>query len=298
MSHLAPIAITTYSRIDHLKKTVESLQKNTLAKASELYILLDGPRRGDEELVDIVRQYIYTMDGFKGVHINERETNDRVKNYRDGVSYLLEKYGKIIFMEDDNVTSPYFLQYMNDGLDFYKDNKKIMAIIGYNIPAKFPKDYRYDYYLSKYFNAWGFATWPDRKHLEIEAYNDAYNEMMKDEKLYKKVKRVHPKLINGLKRVQEGTLNAGDYRLVFHLIKNDLYTIKPIKSLVKNIGHDGSGIHCGISDRFNAEPYNERINIIDSELPKYDENYDKQYYLYFNPKFHLLNRLKNKLKKI
>ncbi len=276
---LAPIGIVTYSRIEHLKKTVNSIKNNTLAKNSELYIFLDAPRKGDEQKVSVVRNYIHTIDGFKKVHIIEREKNDLVQNAILGMQQLFDEHGKCIFMEDDNIVSTGFLQYMNDGLEFYEDNKKIIAISGYNVPAEFPDDYIHDYYLSTYFNAWGFATWADRNILDIVNYNDQYNEMMADKKLYKKVKNAHPKLIKGLKSIQEGKLNAGDYKIVFHLIKNDLYTIKPIMSLVDNIGHDGSGVHCGVNDRFqNIKLNKQEIKFV--EDLKYNRNIDNIGYKY------------------
>jgi len=294
LKNLAPIGISTYSRINHLKQTVEALQKNTLAKESELYIFSDAPQKGDEEIVTKVREYIHTVDGFKKIHIVEREINGRVSNNRGGMKQLLDEYGKMIWLEDDNVVSSSFLKYMNDGLDFYEKNKKIVAISGYNVPAKFPDDYVHDYYFSSYFNAWGFATWADRGFLDIVNYNDQYNEMMADKKLCKKVRKVHPKLINGMKLIQEGKLNAGDYKVVFHLIKNDLFTIKPIKSFVDNIGHDGSGVHCGVNDRFQNIKLNKQEIKFVKDL-KYNEYIDKIYYYYFQPKINIIYRIKNKL---
>jgi len=102
---LAPIGIVTYSRIDHLTKTVNSLKTNELAKESELYIFLDAPRVGDEEKVKIVRDYIYTINGFKKVNIIERESNDLYANYKLGMKQMLEEHGKCIFLEDDNIVS-------------------------------------------------------------------------------------------------------------------------------------------------------------------------------------------------
>ncbi len=294
MKNLAPISVTTYHRLEHLKKTIESLQKNELAKDSILYIFSDAPKKGDEEIVQKVREYIRTIDGFKEIRIAEQEINDIEKNMSDARSTPLKEFGKMIRMEDDNVVSSSFLEYMNNGLDFYKNNKKIVAISAYNVPAKFPDDYKHDYYLSTYFNAWGYATWANRNILDIVNYNDQYNEMMADKKLYKKVKKNHPKLINGLKLIQEGKLNAGDYKMVFHLIKNDLYTIKPIMSLVDNIGHDGSGVHCGINDRFQNIELNEQEIKFVKDL-KYNDFIDKIYYKYVAKNKNLFQRIYNKV---
>ncbi|MDP3587815.1 MAG: glycosyltransferase [Sulfuricurvum sp.] len=291
---LAPIGIVTYSRIDHLTQTVDSLKSNDLAKESELYIFLDAPRMGDEDKVRIVRDYIHTIDGFKNVHIIEREKNDLYANYKLGIKQMLDEHGRCIFLEDDNVVSSAFLNYMNDGLDFYNENKKIMAISGYNVPTIFPNSYKHDYYLSTYFNAWGFATWADRGFLDIVSYNDQYNEMMANKDLFKKIKKIHPNLINGLKLIQEGKLDAGDYKMVFHLIKNDLLTIKPIKSLVNNIGHDGSGVHCGVNDRFqNVELNSTKIKF--SNNVEYTKFIDEIYYKYVIKKSNIFKRIINKV---
>ena len=280
---LAPIAVSTYTRLHHLKRTIEALQKNTLAKQSELYIFSDAPKLGDEEKVKKVRKYIHTIDGFKTVNIVERATNNRIKNNRGGMRKLLNEYGRIIFMEEDNITASGFLQFMNDALNFYTANKDIICISGYNVPVNFPKSYKFDYYLSAYFNGWGFATWDNRDFMKALEYNDAYSEVMNDLSLYNKINKIHPKLINGLKQIQEGKLQAGDYNIVFHSIKNNLYTVKPIESFVNNIGHDGSGVHCGISNKFRMNNTLNEKTISFSDTVSYNFEIDQIFYKFFHP---------------
>lgn len=296
MKDLAPIGVSTYSRINHLKQTIEALQKNTLAKESEIYIFSDAPKKGDEEIVAKVREYIHTIDGFKKVHIFERNTNSRVKNNRGGIRELLDKYGKMIWFEDDNITSLYFLEFMNNALDIFKDNKIIFGIGGFNTPIKNTTNNQYDYYLSKLFNGWGFATWNDRNIIEVFENNNAYKELINNKGLRKKVKQIHPSLHKGLKRIYEGKLDAGDYKIVFHLIKNDMYFIKPKYSLVKNIGWDGSGLHCGISGKFNFELYNKPICIANKQIPDYIIDLDKQFYDFFHQKTMFKDRVLDKIK--
>ncbi|WDN90084.1 hypothetical protein BuS5_03054 [Desulfosarcina sp. BuS5] len=283
MRNLAPIGVCAYTRINHLKQTIEALQKNTLAKESELYIFSDAPKLGDEEKVARLREYIHTIDGFKTVNIFERKTNNYLKNTRDGFKRLLDKYGRVISMEDDIVTASGFLQFMNDSLEFYEHDKNIIAISGYNVPVNFPKSYKYEYYLSVYFNGWGCATWNDRDFFKIVEYNDAYNEVMNDISLYRKINKIHPKLINGLKQIQDGKLDAADYKIVFHSIKNNLYTIKPIESFVNNIGHDGSGMHCGISNKFGMKYLLNKKRVRFFDKVNYDFKIDQIFYKYFHP---------------
>ena len=145
----APIVIITYSRIEHLKKTIASLKNNDLAIKSELYIFIDGPKPGDEEKVSIVNEYSTKIRGFKKVHVVAREVNDRVENYFNGAEFVLQTYGKMIFLEDDNIVSPMFLRFMNAALVSYENNYDIISISGYNVPAYFPVSYKYDCYKSK-----------------------------------------------------------------------------------------------------------------------------------------------------
>ena len=166
---LAPIGISTYSRLSHLKKTIEALQKNILASNTLLYIFSDAPKPGDEEIVQKVRNYIKSIEGFKEIYILEREINDRVSNNRGGLKYLLKKYGKAIFLEDDIITAPGFLQYMNDALDYYEKHQNIISITGYTPPINIPYDFSKDFFILQRFNGWGAGFWLNKYQL-IEEY--------------------------------------------------------------------------------------------------------------------------------
>ena len=58
----------------------------------------------------------------KRVHIIEREKNyGLARSIIDGVTTQVNAYGRTIVLEDDLVTAPYFLQFMNSALEMYKD---------------------------------------------------------------------------------------------------------------------------------------------------------------------------------
>lgn len=298
--NLAPVGIPTYTRLTHLQKTIEALQANPLSTDTDLYIYSDGPRTGDEERVNELRAYIRAIGGFKSVNIIEQKDNDFIKNNYGCIRDLLSKHGKIIFMEDDIATTSGFLKFMNEGLNFYKDDKKVLTINGYNIPAKFPKNYRHDYFLSKHYNAWGLGTWQDRGLVEMMNYNHGYSEIMRDKKLYKKIYKIYPALIGGLKRIENGSLDAGDFKVAFHAIKNDMFHIRPVRSLVQNIGFDGTGVHSGTTNRYYVENLSDRNNFLFENL-EYDKRMDSVWtnYLDTKPKLSQLpGRIYRKLKKI
>ena len=123
MKSLSPIVLFVYNRPWHTQQTIEALQKNELASESNLIIYSDeANNKNVQENVDKVRLYIDQIDKFKKVTIIKRETNwGLANNIIDGVTKVVNQYGKIIVLEDDMITSPYFLKYMNEALEIYKD---------------------------------------------------------------------------------------------------------------------------------------------------------------------------------
>jgi len=248
---LAPIGITTYSRINHLKQTIEALQRNTLAQESQLYIFSDAPQKGDEEIVAKIREYIDTVDGFKKVHVVKRETNGRVANSRGGYQWLLEKYGRAIFLEDDIVTAPGFLQYMNDALEFYETDDKVLTISGYCPTFKLPQGYNDDVFILQRHSSWGSATWEHKLNLfNLDLVDHGFENFLKDEKSIRKFQRNGGDMLSMCISDFEGELDGLDVKLMYYEYKYDKFSLYPRKSLVQNIGHDGTGVHCGRTNRF------------------------------------------------
>lgn len=172
----APIALFTYSRADHTRQAVESLLQNAEAKDSDLYIFSDGPKT-EEKRADVEenRKYIHTITGFKTVTIVEREKNWGLANSLiKGITDIVNKYGRVIVVEDDLILSPYFLQFMNEALEKYKDEEKVSAISGFLNPVggDIPKTF-----FLQYFACWGWATWKRSWDLFNDDANDLLRQM-------------------------------------------------------------------------------------------------------------------------
>ena len=134
--NLAPIILFVYNRPSYTKLAVEALQRNTLAKDSELFIFSDAAKDKNDIFVSEVREYIKTISGFNKISIIERENNfGLAANIIDGVTSIVNSYGKVIVLEDDIITSPYFLNYMNDALNVYENIEKVMHISAWSFPA-------------------------------------------------------------------------------------------------------------------------------------------------------------------
>ncbi len=246
---LAPIVIFVYNRPWHTQQTVESLQKSDLANESELFIYSDAPKNEQAiENVAEVREYIKTIDGFKKVTIIERDKNwGLADSIIDGVTKTVNEYSRVIVLEDDLVTSPYFLWFMNKGLEFYHDNYEIMSISGYTLPPacmKFPKNFTDDIYLNYRNSSWGWATWADRWDLVDWEIKD-FHQFINDTEQKKLFNRGGDDLTDMLISQMEGRIDSWAIRFSYAHFKQRMYSICPHYSYVNNIGHDGTGTHCG-----------------------------------------------------
>src|SRR5262245_16544863 len=154
----APVALFCYNRPHHVQRTVEALRMNAEAADTELYVFCDGlPDNSRHEELDAVRSYIRSIDGFKKVTVLERDTNLGLsRSIVSGVTEIVNLHGRVIVLEDDLVTAPYFLRYINDGLRTYRDCEKVASIHGYS----YAHSHRVpETYFLKGADCYGWGTW-------------------------------------------------------------------------------------------------------------------------------------------
>ena len=151
----APIVLFVYNRPYHLKKTINYLKKNTLAKKSKLIIFSDGPKAiKDADNVKKVRIYIRNIKGFNNIKIIEREKNFGLsKNIISGVTQVFKDYEKAIVLEDDILVEKNFLTFMNEGLRLYAKKKLVASIHGYVYPLTLT-DHKTRYFFIKGADCW------------------------------------------------------------------------------------------------------------------------------------------------
>jgi hypothetical protein len=251
---LAPIGLTVYGRLSHVKMTVEALQQNYLAQDSELFIFSDAPKPGDEDKVAKMRTYIRTIGGFKNVVIIERDENSRLNNNRGGQKYLLEHYGRMIWLAEDVVTAPGFLAFVNEALDYYRDNPRIGSITGYCPPIDLPEGYNRDFFTLTAINCWGFGLWQRYYRMDTPVSDSAYAKAYGARSLKKRFEHeVGEATAHYLQMDYEGRANAGDIRSSFWQFLDGKLTVYPRKSLVRSIGQDNSGLHMGRTDKWDVK---------------------------------------------
>src|ERR1017187_10294631 len=154
----APIALFVYNRLDHTRRTIEALARNELANESSLVVFSDGPKSPEDSLkVDEVREYIRSASGFQTVNLVCRPINRGLADsIISGVTEILSAHEKIIVLEDDLITSPFFLRYMNEALDLYEQAAEVISIHGYVYPIqeRLPETF-----FINGADCWGWATW-------------------------------------------------------------------------------------------------------------------------------------------
>lgn len=239
-NHFAPIVLFTYCRLENTRETVWHLLQNKESASSDLIVYSDAPKNEKAVAgVSQTREFIHSITGFKSVSIIERETNmGLARNIIDGVTSVVNKYGRIIVLEDDLSVSPYFLQYMNEGLDQFEQREDIVSIHGYIYPvnAKLPEAI-----LIKGADCWGWATW--KRGWDIFSFNA--------KSLYEQIKITHRSkefdfnysypYMDMLRRQIDGS--AGSWAICWYAsaFLKDKYTVYPGQSLVQLNDIKGSG---------------------------------------------------------
>jgi glycosyltransferase involved in cell wall biosynthesis len=257
----APILLFVYNRPSHTRRCIESLLKNSLASESHLFIYADGAKdESQQEAVNEVRSYIRSIQGFKQVTLIERNENwGLARNIIDGVTTQVNRYGKVIVLEDDLIVAPYFLQFMNDALETYKDEPKV----GHIQACDFTQDPTLpETFLIKWTGSWGWGTW-DRawKH-----FNPNGKELLK--KLEER-KLTYTFDFNGkygftrmLRRQIEGKNNSWAIRWNASLFLEDILSLNVGRSLVQNEGFDGTGTNCGGGGLYSSNLHLNKLNVI------------------------------------
>ena len=257
---LAPVILFVYRRLWHTQQTVAALKKNLLAKASDLYVISDASKDiGAENSVKAVREYIKTIEGFKSLTIIERNRNYGLANsIIDGVTSIVNKFGRIIVLEDDMVTSPYFLTYMNEALEKYADDDRVVSIHGYVYPVK--QSLPEAFFLPGA-DCWGWATWS----LGWACFNSDGQFLLDELKRRRLISAFDYNGAYPFSQMLEGQIKGKNdswavrwYASAFLAGKMTLY---PGRSLVHNIGNDGSGTHCGESAGFDTNLSSTQISL-------------------------------------
>lgn len=246
--NVAPVILFTYNRPEHTKRTIEALLANDLAEQTQLFVFSDAAKRAaDTVKVEEIRAYAEKVTGFAGVTLIKRSENyGLARNVIEGVTEIVNRFGRVIVLEDDLVTNRYFLRFMNDGLARYETEKKVTGITGF---SHFDDDTALageTCFHTLTGTSWSWATWKNRWEKFDEKCAD-WTDMVSDAGLRRRFNYDNAYDFYKIMKMQQtdARTNSWAIRWYWTNFKQGGYILAPVKSLVDNEGWDGSGEHCG-----------------------------------------------------
>lgn len=293
---VAPIVLFVFARPDHTRRTLAALAANTLADQSDLIVYSDAARNTEEiERVNAVRTLTRNVTGFRTLKVIERNSNyGLARNIIEGVTAACEQYGRVIVLEDDLETSPYFLKFMNEALDFYENTSEVMHISGCRYPVEpFGTD---DTFFLHVPLCWGWATW-QRAWVTFEKNIDVMDRF--DHSMIKSFNFENSySYWNQLESNKSGQINSWFIFWYANLFLRGGLSLFPSCSLVNNIGFDNSGIHCHATSDYDGAIGMRHITLTKISPFISQEGYRKHVEFFRSLRPTLLSRIRFRLKMI
>lgn len=248
---LAPVVIFSYNRPNHLKKTLEALSANDLAGESALFIYCDGAKENaSSEAINLIednKRVARSAKGFKELHVIEREYNyGLADNIIGAVTETVNKFGRIITLEDDVITSRGFLRYMNDALDTYANDEQVMHISSYMYPHKQTLPETFFYQVP--YPGGGWATWKRAWDCFSNNVEELYSYWSSRWSVFNRYGGNY--LQKQLEANYQGILYTWFIKWHAVVLQKGGLTLYPHTSLTNNIGFDSSGSNCGTMTKF------------------------------------------------
>lgn len=295
----APVRITTLNRYEHFKRCLESLEDNTWARYTEVFVSVDYP---------VAERH---WEGYKKIreYLEEKENNNtfaklnvfvQEKNLGPGgnsgflENIIFEKYDREIALEDDIETAPNFLEYMDKALEWGADNDRVYGVCAYYQPKKKSVLYsavkEYNMFLRTAYNPWGVGLFREKKRKLKETVSKEWldsisknNQEMLQLFQYRKytfwmfsvgyLTKKLPVFFN-----KQGEVRCIDIIVEIYMSLNGMYAIFPVVSKTRNWGFDGSGENCArqkgdtqkyqLDDRMSFEIADDDPVLIDETIMK------------------------------
>lgn len=246
----APVLLFVYNRPDHLRRTLNALLANHGFDETTVFVHSDAPKTpNDEQRVDEVRRLVRGASRTNLTLIESDENKGSARSIREGVSELLTDSDRAVVLEDDLVTSRYFLDYMNAALERYAASERVLQVCGFGV--RLGRTQLPETFFVPLSSSWGWGTWS-------RAW-DKFNRFNFDTGLLRLRQNGHLRHsfdLNGrypmyytLRRSLRNDLATWDIRWQLYLFLTQGLALWPARSLVENIGADGSGVHSARSKR-------------------------------------------------
>jgi glycosyltransferase involved in cell wall biosynthesis len=228
----AAILVTVYNRIEHFTKCIESLKRCTLANQTDLYIASDGAKyKEDEADIIKIRKFINNIDGFKQVFPIIREKNyGMANNSHIAKEFIYNNNEKLVTLEDDVLVGKNFLKFMNEGLDYYRYDDRVVAVAGY-LPAEINNIFQAPF-ITNLFSPYGFGMWREKwEYLTKLRDKRLFHEWISDVKKFKIYEQSFPELVRALPLIIDGGWRLGDVEYNLIMQNSGKYVLFPPASI-------------------------------------------------------------------
>lgn len=295
----APVCLFVFAREDYTKRVLDSLSENMLAKDTDVYVFSDmWIKEKDQTGVENVRKEINDAcwkNKFNKFEVYEAPKHKGLaKSIIEGVTRVINEYGRVIVVEDDLILAPLYLSFMNKALDFYSDDLHIGSVSGYQNNMPLPYDYNEDVYLFYRSCSWGWGTWK-RVWDNVDWNISDYKKFKKSLVDRLRFDRAGYDMTLMLKDQMEGRIDSWSIRFDYNLFRMNLLSVYSAKPYVKNGGFDARATHTldeKSADRFSGGLSNEPFQIAPVELDKKICKLEQNYYC------SLLELMERKLRRI
>lgn len=154
----APVAVFAYRRPAHLKRALTALAACPEFATSPVFIFIDGPRPGAEAAVAETAEVAARFAGPNVTVVRQPANRGLANSIITEATTLCERYGRVIVIDDDLVVHPATLAWLNQGLDAYADDPRVMQISAYQYRVR-EFEGRTEGTFQRFATTWGWATW-------------------------------------------------------------------------------------------------------------------------------------------
>lgn len=246
----------TYNRSNHTQQVLEGLNKNNVLP-QKLFVFQDGLREDTDRVEwEKVKILIDNIDWCKKETIISKTNQGLAASIVSGINYVFKEYDGVIVLEDDCVPTRNFIDFMNQCLYKYKNDTRIYSISGYSWPIKLAQQ-QYDVYGCGRVSSWGWGTWKNRWDTYKKDYELAWK-MKQEAEASRNLAMWGSDLEDMLVGNIRGTCDSWAVFWALNVIERNGVCINPYRSFIKNIGMDGSGVHCGVEDQSYVEYIDEK----------------------------------------
>jgi hypothetical protein len=260
-----PLVIFAYRRPDHLRQVLEATLSMNNFEDVQPHIYVDGPRSNlESELVnktcELAQEYVASVNGTLTLSVVNKGLSKSVIN---GVSSVLETSDSIIVLEDDLVPSKYFLDYSLNGLAMYKEKNRVSSIHGYLPDIKTPRN---ETFFRRGADCWGWSTWRDRWQ-SVTWDSDLLLAELSKRKLTRKLNLNNSYCFSCmLERQAKGQVDSWAIRWHVSMFLQNRLALYPNRSLIMNIGFDGTGEHGGQNNYYDTSISQIPVSIQEKKL--------------------------------